>query len=59
MRNQIGSTLVMVLLLLLMITLIGTFAIRKSMLSLNIATNSQAQQLLMQSSDAVLYRKVI
>lgn len=56
MRNQIGSTLVMVLLLLLVITLIGTFAIRQSMLSLNIATNSQAQQLLMQSSDAVLYR---
>lgn len=51
-----GSTLIIVLLLLLIITVVGTLAIRQSLTSLNIATNSQAQQLLMQSSDAVLYR---
>jgi Tfp pilus assembly protein PilX len=56
MKNQKGSTLIVVLLLLVVITVIGTFAIRQSMVSLSIATNSQAQQLLMQSSDAVLYR---
>lgn len=56
MKKQNGSTLVIVLLLLIVITVVGTFAIRQSMLSLNVATNSQAQQLLMQSSDAVLYR---
>ena len=56
MKKQTGSTLVIVLLLLMVITVVGTFAIRQSMLSLNVATNSQAQQLLMQSSDAVLYR---
>ena len=55
-QNQRGSTLVVVLLLLVVITVIGTFAIRQSMTSLNVATNSQVQQLLMQSSDAVLYR---
>lgn len=56
MKKQEGSTLVIVLLLLIVVTVIGTFAIRQSMLNLNVATNSQAQQLLMQSSDAVLYR---
>lgn len=56
MKKQKGSTLIVVLLLLLVVTIIGTMAIRQSLTSLNIATNSQAQQLLMQSSDAVLYR---
>lgn len=56
MKKQIGSTLIIVLLLLMVITVVGTFAIRQSMVSLHVATNSQAQQLLMQSSDAVLYR---
>lgn len=55
-QNQRGSTLVIVLLFLVVITVIGTLAIRQSMTSLNVATNSQVQQLLMQSSDAVLYR---
>ena len=56
MKRQQGSTLIVVLLLLVIITIMGTLAIRQSLTSLNIATNSQAQQLLMQSSDAVLYR---
>lgn len=56
MKRQQGSTLIVVLLLLLVVTVLGTLAIRQSLTSLNIATNSQAQQLLMQSSDAVLYR---
>lgn len=54
-RQQQGSTLVVVLILLLAITIIGTLAIRQSMVSLNIATNSQAQQLMIQSSDSVAF----
>lgn len=56
MKRQQGATLIVVLVLLVIITILGTLAIRQSLTSLNIATNSQAQQLLMQSSDAVLYR---
>jgi hypothetical protein len=53
--NQQGATLIVVLILLLVITLLGTLAIRQGVFSLNIATNSQAQSLLIQSSDTVLY----
>ena len=53
--KQQGSTLIVVLILLLAITIIGTLAIRQSMVSLNIATNSQAQQLMLQNSDAVAF----
>lgn len=52
---QAGATLIIVLILLLVITVIGTLAIRASLTSLNIATNSQAQQLLMQNSDAAIF----
>lgn len=55
-KNQKGSTLIVVLILLLLITIIGSLAIRSSLVSLNIATNSQAQQLLIQSSDAAIYK---
>ena len=54
-RKQHGSTLIVVLVLLLAITIIGTLAIRQSMVSLNIATNSQAQQLMIQNSDAATF----
>ncbi len=56
MRNhQRGSTLIVVMVLLLAITIIGTLAIRQSIVSLNIATNSQAQQLMIQNSDAAMF----
>lgn len=42
--------------LLLVVTILGTLAIRQGLTTLNIATSSQAQQLLLQSSDAALYR---
>lgn len=54
-KNQTGATLIVVLVLLLVITIIGTLAIRQSLMSLNIVTNSQAQQLLVQNSDAALF----
>lgn len=54
-RNEQGATLIVVLMLLLAITIIGTLAIRHSLVSLNIATNSQATQLMLQSSDAATF----
>ena len=55
-KSQNGSTLIVVLLLLLIITILGTIAIRQGLTSLNIATNSQARNLLVQSSDTVFFR---
>ncbi|TCB60663.1 PilX N-terminal domain-containing pilus assembly protein [Acinetobacter terrae] len=54
-KQQTGATLIVVLILLLVITVIGTLAIRSSLTSLNIATNSQGQQLLLQNSDAAIF----
>ncbi|KAF1019522.1 MAG: hypothetical protein GAK29_03892 [Acinetobacter bereziniae] len=57
MRNyQTGATLILVLIFLVAMTIIGTLAIRQSMVSLSVATNSQVQQLLTQNSDAALYK---
>ena len=52
---QRGATLIVVLIILILLTLVGTWAIRGSLTSLNIATNAQAQALLQQSSDAVFF----
>ncbi|MGC3819033.1 PilX N-terminal domain-containing pilus assembly protein [Acinetobacter sp. G11] len=51
-HHQRGVTLVVVLMMLLVITIVGVLAIRTAMTSLNIATNSQIGQLLLQTSDA-------
>ncbi|MEJ2899524.1 PilX N-terminal domain-containing pilus assembly protein [Acinetobacter sp. NS-4] len=51
-HHQRGATLVVVLMMLLVITIVGVLAIRTAMTSLNIATNSQIGQLLLQTSDA-------
>lgn len=50
-RQQRGATLIVVLIMLLVITLVGVLAIRVAMTSLNIATNSQISQLLLQTGD--------
>lgn len=55
-KSQVGATLIVVLILLVIITIIGTMAIRQSIVSLNIATNAQVQQLLIQNSDSALMR---
>lgn len=52
---QQGATLIVVLVLLLVVTVIGVLAIRSSLTALNIATNGQAQQLLIQNSDAAIF----
>ena len=54
-HKQKGATLIVVLILLIALTVIGTLAIRQSIVSLNIATNGQAQQLLTQNSDAATF----
>ncbi len=54
-RNQVGATLIVVLIFLVAITIIGTIAIRQSIVGLNIATNSQVSQLVMQNSDAAFF----
>ncbi len=53
--SQKGATLIVVLVMLVLIMLVGTWAIRGSITSLNIATNAQAQALLTQSSDSVFF----
>ena len=56
MKNNQGHTLLMVMLVLLMVMIIGTLAIRQSLVSLNVATNGQAQQLLLQNSDSAHFK---
>ena len=50
-KGQQGATLIMVLFVLLLITIVGVLAIRVALTSLNIATNSQIGQLLLQTGD--------
>lgn len=52
---QKGSVLIVVLIMLVLLTLVGTWAIQGSINSLRIATNVQAQNLLKQTSDSVFF----
>lgn len=54
-RTQSGAALIVVLIFLVAIMVIGTIAIRQSMVGLSIATNSQVQQLLIQNSDSAFF----
>lgn len=54
-RTQTGSVLIVVLIMLVVLTIAGVWAIRASLTSLNISTNAQAQSLLMQNSDSVFF----
>ncbi|MBC7751365.1 MAG: pilus assembly protein [Candidatus Saccharibacteria bacterium] len=53
-KNQRGSTLIAVLLILLVITVLGVMAMRQGLTTLGISTSAQVRQLLVQSSDTVL-----
>ena len=55
MRQQQGATLITVLIILVLVTLLGTIAIKSSILGLKIATNSQVNALLLENSDAALF----
>lgn len=52
--NEKGATLIVVLIMLILISMVGLYAIRHSLLSLKLATNAQVQTLLMQTSDVAL-----
>lgn len=53
--KQQGSTLIIVLVVLLLITIIGTIAVKSSILNLKISTNAQIDALLLESNDAALF----
>ncbi len=52
--RQRGATLIVVMILLVIISVIGVYAIRHSLFSLKLATNAQVQTMLMQTSDVAL-----
>jgi Tfp pilus assembly protein PilX len=54
-RFQSGAALIVVLIFLVVITVIGTIAIRQSLVGLSVATNGQVQQLLSQNSDSAFF----
>lgn len=54
-NSELGNTLIVVLILIVVVTIIGLVAIRQSITSLKISTNSQAQSLLMRNSDAYFF----
>lgn len=54
-NKQTGAVLIVVLIMLIMLTLIGTWAIRGGITSLRISTNAQVQALLKQASDSVFF----
>lgn len=49
-----GATLIVVMILLVIISIVGLYAIRHSLFSLKLATNAQVQTMLMQTSDVAL-----
>ena len=52
-NTQMGSTLIVVLFILIVITIIGAMAVKAGWFGLKVATNSQAIQILNQNTDAV------
>ena len=55
MKKQLGSALIIVLVILVLVTLIGTLAVRSGILGLKLATNSQVSALLLENSDSALF----
>ncbi|MDF2416077.1 pilus assembly protein PilX [Acinetobacter beijerinckii] len=55
MEKEQGATLITVLVILVIITILGTIAVKSGILGLKIATNSQVNALLLENSDAALF----
>lgn len=55
MKHQKGATLVVVLIILVLITFLGTIAVRSGILGLKISTNSQVRSLLLENSNSALF----
>ena len=56
---QRGATLITILFVLLLVTVVGTFAVKQSIVGLGIATNSQARNLMQQTADAVFFALIL
>lgn len=55
MKQQKGATLITVLVILVIVTLLGTIAVKMGIVGLKIATNSQVSALLLENSDSALF----
>lgn len=55
MNKQAGATLIVVLIILILVTIVGTWAVKSSILGLKISTNSQAGSLLLENSNSALF----
>ncbi|GAA4999695.1 type IV fimbrial biogenesis protein [Acinetobacter puyangensis] len=55
MEKHAGATLIIILIILVVVTLLGTIAVRSGILGLKIATNSQIRELLLENSNAALF----
>ena len=55
MKQQKGATLITVLVILVIVTLLGTIAVKMGIVGLKIATNSQVNALLLKNSDSALF----
>ena len=55
MKQQKGATLITVLVILVIVTLLGTIAVNMRIVGLKIATNSQVNALLLENSDSALF----
>ena len=55
MKQQKGATLITVLVILIVVTLLGTIAVKMGIVGLKIATNSQVNALLLENSDSALF----
>ena len=54
-RHQQGMTLITTMIVLLLVTVIGTLAVRYAMTGLKVSTNSQVKQILIQSADTPFF----
>ena len=54
-KHQGGSVLITVLIILIIVAVVGAVAMRQSVTGLNVATNSQIQTLLEQSTDSIFF----
>jgi len=55
MKKEQGATLITVLIIVVLVTLLSTIAVKSGILGLKIATNSQVNALLMRNSDSALF----
>ncbi len=55
MKKQNGATLIVVLIILVLVMLVGTRAVRSGIFGLKIATSSQVRSLLLESSNSALF----